>query len=55
MLLGADHAHVAVGLLFDVWLLANWRTIGLRVITVYWIAVAVLTLAVTGTILSARA
>ncbi|TMM13164.1 MAG: hypothetical protein E6F98_06560 [Actinobacteria bacterium] len=55
VLLGADHAHVAVGLLFDVWLLANWRTIGLRVITVYWIAVAVLTLAVTGTILSARA
>jgi heme/copper-type cytochrome/quinol oxidase subunit 3 len=55
VLLGADHAHVAVGLLFDLWLLARYRPLTLRVITVYWIAVAVLTLAVTGTLLSARA
>jgi heme/copper-type cytochrome/quinol oxidase subunit 3 len=55
VLLGADHAHVAVGLLFDLWLLARYRVVALRVVTIYWIAVAVLTLAVTGTLLSARA
>jgi heme/copper-type cytochrome/quinol oxidase subunit 3 len=55
VLLGADHAHVAVGLLFDLWLLVRYRVVALRVVTVYWIAVAVLTLAVTGTLLSARA
>lgn len=55
VLLGADHAHVAVGLLFDLWLLLRFRAIAARVVTVYWIAVALLTLAVTGTILSAAA
>jgi heme/copper-type cytochrome/quinol oxidase subunit 3 len=55
VLLGADHAHVFVGLLFDLFLLARLRTGALRVVTVYWLAVAVLTLAVTGTILSAAA
>jgi heme/copper-type cytochrome/quinol oxidase subunit 3 len=55
VLLGADHAHVAVGILFDLWLLARYRVLALRVVTIYWMAVAVLTLAVTGTLLSARA
>ncbi|HEY8028345.1 MAG TPA: hypothetical protein VIE38_02425 [Gaiellaceae bacterium] len=55
VLLGADHAHVFIGLLFDLFLLARLRTVALRVVTVYWLAVAVLTLVVTGTILSAAA
>ncbi|HEX5450120.1 MAG TPA: hypothetical protein VFW85_08695 [Gaiellaceae bacterium] len=55
VLLGADHAHVAVGLLFDLWLLVRYRSLAARVITIYWIAVVVATLAVTGTILSAAA
>jgi heme/copper-type cytochrome/quinol oxidase subunit 3 len=58
-LLGADHAHVAVGLLLNLWLvmrllggLTNYRLIALRAITLYWHAVNVLTLFVIGTILS---
>jgi heme/copper-type cytochrome/quinol oxidase subunit 3 len=42
-LLGIHHAHVAVGLLLDAWLLSvlpfgltNYRLIALRVIAVYW-------------------
>jgi heme/copper-type cytochrome/quinol oxidase subunit 3 len=42
-LVGAGHAHVFVGLLLDVWLLArlatgltNYRLVGLRVIAFYW-------------------
>jgi cytochrome c oxidase subunit III len=42
-LLGAHHAHVAVGMLLDVWVLGkllggltNYRLIGLRVVTFYW-------------------
>ena len=53
VLLGADHAHVAVGLLLDLWLLLNFRPTALRVVTLYWLAVAALTLCVTGTLLSA--
>jgi len=59
-LLGADHGHVAVGLLLDVWLLLKlsrgltlYRLNALQAITVYWYAVLVLTLCVTGTLLSA--
>jgi heme/copper-type cytochrome/quinol oxidase subunit 3 len=46
-LLGVHHAHVAVGLALDAWLLAkllggltNYRLIALRVIAVYWYFVA---------------
>jgi heme/copper-type cytochrome/quinol oxidase subunit 3 len=61
-MLGADHAHVAVGLLLDGWLLlklarglTRYRLVATWVITVYWYAVSVITLAVVGTLLSARA
>jgi cytochrome c oxidase subunit III len=47
-MLGAHHAHVAVGLLLNLWLLAklvggltNYRLVALRVITLYWYFVAV--------------
>jgi cytochrome c oxidase subunit 3 len=59
-LLGADHAHVAVGLLLVLWLLLKlsrgltlYRLNALQAIAVYWYAVAALTLLVTGTLLSA--
>jgi heme/copper-type cytochrome/quinol oxidase subunit 3 len=46
-LLGVHHAHVAVGLLLDAWLLAvlpfgltNYRSIAIRVIALYWYFVA---------------
>ena len=59
-LLGADHAHVFVGLLFDVWLLwklarglTTYRVNALQAITWYWHAVNLITLAVIGTLLSA--
>lgn len=51
-LLGADHAHVALGLVLSAWLL--WKR-GDRVrkpVLLYWYAVAVLTVAVTLTVLS---
>jgi cytochrome c oxidase subunit 3 len=58
-LLGADHGHVAVGLLLDVWLLwkllhgmTRYRANALRAISLYWYGVAVLTLIVTLTVLS---
>ena len=58
-LVGADHAHVLVGLLLDLWLLArlatgltNYRLVGLRVVTFYWHFVNVLTVAVVLTQLS---
>src|SRR5438132_3227971 len=58
-LVGADHAHVFVGLLLDLWLLArlatgltNYRLVGLRVITFYWHFVNVVTIAVVLTQLS---
>ncbi len=59
-LLGADHAHVAVGLLLSVWLL--WKLAGgltpyrrnaVRAVSVYWHAVNVLTLVVIGVLTSA--
>jgi heme/copper-type cytochrome/quinol oxidase subunit 3 len=58
-LLGADHAHVALGLLFDVWILGKlvrgltaYRLNALTAVTLYWLAVGVITVAVTLTILS---
>ena len=58
-LLGADHAHVAVGLLLDAWLLwkllfgmTEYRRKALRAIAFYWYAVIVLTIVVTLTITS---
>jgi heme/copper-type cytochrome/quinol oxidase subunit 3 len=59
VLLGADHGHVAVGLLLNAWLLlklacglTTYRLDALRAIAVYWYAVALLTLIVTGTLVS---
>jgi cytochrome c oxidase subunit III len=60
-LLGADHAHVAVGLVLSLWLLlrlagglTSYRLVGLRAVTLYWHVVNAITLAVIGTILSAN-
>jgi len=60
-LLGADHAHVFVGILFDLWLLGKlarglnrYRVKATWAIAWYWHAVNVLTLVVIGTLLSAR-
>jgi cytochrome c oxidase subunit 3 len=59
-LLGAAHAHVFVGLLFDVWLLwklarglTTYRVNAVQAIAWYWHAVNLLTLVVIGTLLSA--
>jgi cytochrome c oxidase subunit III len=59
-LLGADHAHVFIGMLLNVWLLArllggltNYRVIGVRAISWYWHFANVMTLLVAGTLLSA--
>lgn len=59
-LLGADHAHVALGLLFNVWLLAKlatgltrYRVRATQAIALYWHAVNVITLVVTLTLVSA--
>jgi heme/copper-type cytochrome/quinol oxidase subunit 3 len=61
VLLGADHAHVLAGLLFDIWLLAKlslglnrYRRRATQAIAFYWHGVNVLTLVVTLVILSAR-
>ena len=61
-LLGADHAHVFIGLLLNVWLLArllggltNYRVIAVRAIAWYWLFANLMTLLVVGTILSAAA
>jgi heme/copper-type cytochrome/quinol oxidase subunit 3 len=61
VLLGADHAHVAVGVLLVVWLLGKlarglttYRLNAVQVVAVYWLAVNVLTLIVLGVLLSAR-
>jgi heme/copper-type cytochrome/quinol oxidase subunit 3 len=60
-LLGADHAHVALGMLLSLWLvfrlargLTSYRLVALRSITLYWHVVNAVTLAVIGTILSAN-
>ena len=59
-LLGADHAHVALGLLLDLWLLwkltgglTRYRVQATQAIAFYWHAINVLTLVVTLTLLSA--
>ena len=61
-LLGADHAHVLLGVLFNLWLLAKlargfttYRVHATRAIALYWYAVSVLTIVVYGVLLSARA
>jgi heme/copper-type cytochrome/quinol oxidase subunit 3 len=61
VLLGADHAHVALGLLFSFWLLVKlslglngYRRRATQAIAFYWHVVNVLTLVVTLVILSAR-
>jgi heme/copper-type cytochrome/quinol oxidase subunit 3 len=53
-LLGADHAHVAFGLLLNLWVLARlvrgldrYRTMTVRVASVYWVFVAIMTVLVT--------
>jgi heme/copper-type cytochrome/quinol oxidase subunit 3 len=60
VLLGADHAHVAIGLLLVVWLLwkllrglTMYRLNAVQAVGLYWHAVNVLTLVVTGVIVSA--
>jgi heme/copper-type cytochrome/quinol oxidase subunit 3 len=61
VLLGADHAHVAIGVLLVVWLLwklarglTMYRLNAAQVVAFYWHAVNVLTLIVIGVVLSAR-
>jgi cytochrome c oxidase subunit 3 len=61
-LLGADHAHVLLGILFDLWLgwklahgLTTYRANATQAIAWYWHAVNAITIAVAGTLLSARA
>lgn len=56
VLLGTSHAHVVVGLLFDLWLLARlssrltrYRLVALDAAALYWTVVVVLTVAVVGT------
>ena len=60
-LLGADHVHVAVGILLVVWLLwklvrglTMYRLNAVQVVAFYWHAVNILTLIVLGVLLSAR-
>lgn len=59
-LLGADHAHVAVGILLTVWLiwklaggLTSYRRNATQVVALYWHAVNLLTLIVIGVLASA--
>jgi heme/copper-type cytochrome/quinol oxidase subunit 3 len=60
-MLGAHQAHVAVGLLLDVWLLlklarglTRYRVVAVRSIALYWYFVNLLALLVVGAELSAR-
>ncbi len=60
-LLGADHGHVFVGCLLTVWLLwkllrglTMYRLNAIQVVAFYWHVVNVLTLVITGVLLSAR-
>jgi heme/copper-type cytochrome/quinol oxidase subunit 3 len=60
-LLGADHAHVAVGIVLVAWLLwklarglTAYRLRAVQVVAFYWHAVNVLTLIVLGVLLSVR-
>jgi heme/copper-type cytochrome/quinol oxidase subunit 3 len=59
VLLGADHAHVLLGVVFDVWLfgkllrgLTPYRLNALQAISLYWVAVGAITTVVTLTIMS---
>jgi len=59
VLLGADHVHVGIGILFSTWLIAKlvrgltlYRYNALQAIALYWHAVAVLTVIVTLTLIS---
>jgi heme/copper-type cytochrome/quinol oxidase subunit 3 len=61
-LLGADHGHVLVGVLFNLWLLGKlttgltrYRVHAAQAIAWYWHFVNVLTIVVIGTLLSAHA
>jgi heme/copper-type cytochrome/quinol oxidase subunit 3 len=54
LLLGADHAHVAVGLLLDLWVLlrlasglTRYRVVTVQAVAVYWVFVSGITLLVT--------
>jgi cytochrome c oxidase subunit III len=60
VLLGAAHAHVAIGILFVVWLLwklvrglTTYRRNAVQVVAFYWLAVNLLTLIVIGVLASA--
>ena len=53
-LIGADHAHVFVGILFNLWVLArliggltNYRLVTVRAVAFYWVFVNILTVLVT--------
>lgn len=53
-MLAADHAHVAIGILLDLWILGRlvaglnrYRLVTLQAVAVYWIFVGALTVAVT--------
>jgi heme/copper-type cytochrome/quinol oxidase subunit 3 len=59
VLLGADHVHVGIGILFSAWLIAKlvrgltlYRYNALQAIALYWHAVNVLTVIVTLTLIS---
>jgi heme/copper-type cytochrome/quinol oxidase subunit 3 len=61
-LLGADHAHVLLGVFFNLWLLGKlargfttYRIHATRAIALYWYGVVILTVVVYGVLLSARA
>jgi cytochrome c oxidase subunit III len=61
-LLGADHGHVVLGVLFDVWLLGKlvtgltrYRVHAAQAIAWYWHFVNLVTVVVIGTLLSAHA
>jgi cytochrome c oxidase subunit III len=61
VLLALDHAHVAIGILFVVWLLGKlasglttYRVNGAQAIAWYWHAVVVITVAVYATLFSVR-
>ena len=51
-LLGADHAHVLVGILLNLWLLLRLRRNALLAVSFYWYFVNALTVVVTLTVLS---
>lgn len=60
-LLGADHGHVFVGIVLSVWLLwkllrglTMYRLNAIQVVAFYWHVVNVLTLVITGVLLSVR-